>query len=243
VIYTDTDALMYKPKDHGIGEGGDKTALMNHLIQRWAKEKYGKSSVDIRFDNEGMFTKLLIVGKCHYYGYIQSKKGTKKEIKGMEVKRSSSSKYESYFQQNLIEKILNKEPRAKIFSWIDLEKEKIQTQPLDEVGFPCKIADRKYKNEPIFVRAHANTKLINDKFSANIGESFYYIYVKSMGKDKSGKDINVLAFTKEHNDFIDRQRVDWPEVIRRNIDSKAETIFEAIKWKQKNQDLARITLF
>ena len=86
---------------------------------------------------------------------------------------------------------------------------------------------------PIFVRAYNNTLRLfpNAKFdSENI---IYYTYVDSYGNDINQKDINVIAFTKEQNDFLRTDRIDWNEMIRRNITMKTDTIFDAIKWKHK----------
>lgn len=235
VIAVDTDALMYSAEE-------DKIDLLNDLVQQWAK-KYNKESVDIKFESEGKFTKLLILGRCHYYGYIDTGKGIKREIKGVEVKRSSSSKYESYFQENLIEKILNKEAKEKIIAWVESEKIRIKTLPLEEISFPCKLTNKQYKVMPIFKRAYENTKNLIKDFKVSLGENFFYIYIKSIGFDSSSKDINVLAFTNENKKFIDIKRVDWQEIIRRNIDTKADNIFECIGWKEKNKKLSAITLF
>lgn len=232
VIYTDTDSLFYKSEK-------DEIEILNNLVQEWGK-KYSKSKVDIRFETEGMFTKLLIVGKCHYYGYIKGK--TKPEIKGMEMKRSSSSKYEGKFQEQLIEKVLARQPKEDVIKWVESEKMKIRSIPLDEIAFPCKRQDKKYKNVPIFVRAYENTQELVKGFHLSFGEAFFYIYVHSMSKsDKSGKPINVLAFTKEKKDHITSEMIDYSEIIRRNIDSKTKGIFEAVGWSNKKQAVA--TLF
>lgn len=234
VIYTDTDALMYLSDQ-------DEIDNLNNLVQLWSK-KYGKDGVNISFESEGKFTKMIIVGKCHYYGYIETNKGIKKEIKGMEMKRASSSKYESKFQEALIEKILNKESKPEILAWIKEQKSEMRNASLEELGFPCKLADKVYKSEPIFVRAYNNSRFIDKTFNLSFGDNFYYIYVIPYGKDSKGKAINVLAFTKDKQELIERDSIDWQELVRRNIDSKADTLFEAIKWKQKDRKLAEITL-
>lgn len=235
VVYTDTDALMYHSDK-------DEIDLLNNLTQEWGA-KYNKSSVNIRFESEGMFTKLLIIGRCHYYGYLKTNKGIKKEIKGIEMKRSSSSKYEAYFQEQLIEKVLNKETKYEILTWINKEKELIKTKDLTFIGFPAKIANKIYENNPIFKRAYANTQEIKKDFKLNLGDSFYYIYVNSLGKDSNGKHINVLAFTKDNYDFIDNKRIDWDELIRRNIDTKSNKLFEALKWDINTKSANVATLF
>lgn len=232
VIYTDTDSLFYKSDI-------DEIKVLNDLVQMWGV-KYSKTKLDIRFETEGMFTKLLIVGKCHYYGYIKGK--AKPEIKGMEMKRSSSSKYEGKFQEQLIEKVLARQSREDVLKWVENEKMLVRSLPVEEVSFPCKLQDKKYKNEPIFVRAYRNTKELLSGFHLSFGEAFFYVYVHPMSKsDKLGKPINVLAFTKDKKDHITNDMVDYKEIIRRNIDSKTDGIFEAVGWGNKKQTIA--TLF
>lgn len=230
VIYTDTDALMYKSEK-------DETDLLNDMIQEWGGQKYQKNKIDIVFENEGYFDSLLIVGKCHYYGYLNTKKGRKREIKGMEIKRSSSSKYEAKFQEELIEKILANERAEDIKQWIEKEKQLIKEYDIISFSFPAKVSNKEYKNLPIFVRAFNNTKNLIPDFKVLTGENFYYTFIKTMGKDSKGKDIDVIAFTVDNNKFLSKDRINWEEVIRRNINMKVETIFEAIGWKEQQRSL------
>ncbi len=212
VIYWDTDSVFLNTKENIVEE-------LNKFVQDWAKT-YGKDNLDLAFEFEGYFTKLFILGKCHYVGYVYN---GKKEIKGVEIKRTSSTKYEAWFQETLIDKVLNKENKFNILNWIEKEKGRIKTLPLTKVAFPCKIANKKYKNYPIYVRAYDNTKKLNPNFNVTKGERFFYIYVKGDTKN------HVLAFT-EDNIFIDQERIEWSSVIRRNIDSKVQNVFEALNW-------------
>lgn len=226
ILYWDTDSVFLKGKEN-------RSDYLNNLIQEWGKEKYDKRSIDLSFEYEGFFDSLFILGKCHYYGYINGKK--EPEIKGIEIKRSSSSKYEAWFQKELLEKIIHKETKEQIEEWIKLEKERIKTLSAYEISFPCKLANRKYKTEvlmrgklvqkkpPIFVRAYENSKEVDKEFKLNIGELFYYIYMT--------QPFDVLGFTKTNERIINKDNIDWKEMIRRNIDSKMEKIFEAMGWE------------
>jgi DNA polymerase elongation subunit (family B) len=223
VIYTDTDALMYKADK-------DETDLLNQLVTKWAKEKYNKDDIDITFESEGKFDKILILGKCHYYGI----KGNKKEIKGMEIKRSSSSKYEAWFQETLIQKILNKEDKDNIIQWIKIEKENLSSRPIFETAFPCKIATREYKNNPIFIRAYNNSQKLFKNFKINKGELYHYIFVIPTMKDERNKPVNVIAIKENIN--LDQIKIDWKEMTRRNIMMKANALFEALGWEMLTTD-------
>jgi len=194
----------------------------------------------LEFEYEGYFDKVFFLGRCHYYGYIHGKE--KPEIKGVEIKRSSSSKYESYFQRELLERVLNKETREKIMDWINLEKKKIKTLPIMELAFPCKVQKRKYKYEPIFVRAANNSKRLFKDFDVRGIDLFWYLYVKNFGFDENGKEVNVIGITKKMN--IDRNKINWQEMIRRSIILKAENVFDCLKWdKLKLFDNSQLSLF
>jgi DNA polymerase elongation subunit (family B) len=221
VIYTDTDALLYQADK-------DEIELINKLVVDWAIEKYDKPDINIQFESEGKFNKILILGKCHYYGYLEGKKDP--EIKGMAIKRSSSSKYEAKFMKELVNKILDEVPKADVLAWVDSEKANIQLVPLPELAFPCKIANRSYKNETIFIRAYAYTQAMAPKAKLNKGELFHYVFVKDLGKDEKKRKINVLMLTDEIKDLP--KYIDWEEMVRRNISMKADSIFELLGWKE-----------
>jgi DNA polymerase elongation subunit (family B) len=216
VIYWDTDSVFTTTKE-------DISDQLNQYILDWCKT-FGKQTIDLLYEYEGYFTGVFFLGKCHYFGHIAGKDNP--EIKGVEITRSNSSKYEAKFQQTLLEKILNKENQETVLEWINAEKERIKTIPIEEIGFPVKLQIKKYKNIPIFVRAYEYTKKIYSKFELTSGQLFYYVYIKPIGKDE-----NVLAFTEENKNFINWSlHLDWNEMIRRNIISKSENIFEAQGW-------------
>lgn len=224
VIYTDTDALMYKASK-------DEIDLLNKLVVDWAIEHFEKPDININFESEGKFSKILILGKCHYFGYINKHSEEVEEIKGMAIKRSSSSRYEARFMKELIHKILDEVPKEDVLAWVGQEKANLNNNPLSELAFPAKIANRDYKNEPIFVRAYANTSTLAPDLKLSKGELFHYVFVKGLGKDEKKRKINVLVLTDKfpYIDYV----VDWEEMARRNIDMKSDAIFEVLGWKTK----------
>lgn len=229
VIYIDTDSFFI------LDKGKDISQTLNNLVQAWSKNRFNKGS-SIRFEYEGHFENILILSKCHYYGYLKGK--TKPEIKGVEVKKSSSSKYEAGFQDTLINKVLKGTNKNNVINWIEQEMQYIKSLPIQQIAFPCKIMNDNYKNEPIFVRAYNNSReIFKDSFNPNKGELFYYIFVKPIGEDKNGKPRDVLAFLPDIKIKELDKIVDYDEVIRRNIRSKAETIFEVMGWGNLNDGL------
>jgi DNA polymerase elongation subunit (family B) len=230
VIYIDTDSFFIEAQD-------DPKNLLNQLVQQWGKEEYGKEKIDIEFEAEGIFEKIFIIALCHYKGYLRTKTGLKEEIKGVEAKRKDSSIFMQKFQNNLIEKILNKESQEEIIKWIETEKERIKTVPLIEIGFPCKInAIKDYKSIPIFMRALEYTKEIIS-FNKTPGDTFYYLYIESFGEAtrkskqmrknketgqkemKSSETIikkDVICFDEENQNHIKKDAFD----LDKNVDQK-----------------------
>ncbi len=223
VIYWDTDAVFVSSKENIV----DK---LNQYVQDWAIEKYGKSDLNLSFEYKGCYSSLFLLGRCHYYGYMIGKKEA--QVKGIEAKRSSSSKFEAEFQTKLLDDItLHKKSQEDIEKWIREEEKRIKQLPLEVVGFPCKIGNKEYENYPIFLRAYDNTQKIRRDFKVNKGELFFYIFINNG---------DVLAFTPENKDFIDKSNIDWNQMIERSIFYKTEKIFEARGWfllKDLNQML------
>jgi DNA polymerase elongation subunit (family B) len=184
VIYIDTDSFFIDAKEN-------PKDLCNELVKQWAKEKYNKDKIGIEFDLEGKFDKIFIIALCHYKGYLNTPRGVKEEIKGIEARRKDSSNFIREFQTNLIEKIMNEKPQEEIIKWINLEKERIKTLPLQDIGFPARLTkqDGEYKTIvtnakgttynrklPIHIQAKNNSKKIFGKFDKQLGDNYWWIY-------------------------------------------------------------------
>lgn len=169
VIYIDTDSAF-------INDGGENISdFLNKLVEQWAVEKFGKK-VTIEFDYEGHFQKLLILAKCRYIGYLKGSKGIKKEIKGVEAKRKDSTKFMKKFQEELIDKILNKESKEGIMTWISERVEGLRNESLENIAFPCSLSKKpgEYASYTKPLQALDNSP----GFKKDIGDRFYYIYVE-----------------------------------------------------------------
>lgn len=185
VVYIDTDSLMIEAKEN-------PETLCNDLVNEWAKEKYGKDKIGIKFETEGIFENLFVVALCHYKGYLRLPNGKiKEEVKGLEIRRKDSSNFIREFQNTLLEKIMNEEPKEKIVEWINNEKERIKTLPATDIGFPARLTkeDKEYKTIitnakgtiyqrklPIHIRAKNNGKKIFENFDKQLGDNYWWIY-------------------------------------------------------------------
>ncbi len=213
VIAVDTDGLFCRDK------GKDISGILDGLVKKWAMDRFGKE-VKIEFDYEGRYTKLFMSSNCHYVGYLKKDGKTKKEVKGMEMKRSSSSEFQAKFQGILIDKILDKEPYESIVQWVKKETRRMKNLDVTEFSFPCKIG-----KSPIWKRAYNSTRKINPKFKKYKGELFYYTYVIPKNGDKKE---NALAFDENtKKDLV----IDWNMMIQRNITNLVKVIFDAMKWE------------
>jgi DNA polymerase elongation subunit (family B) len=244
VVYIDTDSVFIESHDN-------PKELCNELVKEWAKEKYNKDKIGIEFDLEGQFEKLFIIALCHYKGYLRTKIGLKEEIKGIEARRKDSSVFIRDFQTKLIEKIMNEESQEKIVEFINSEKERIKTLSLTDIGFPCRISKEveTYKSIPVFIRALQYTQELVPSFQKNIGDSFYWIPVKSFGTSirkssrnktnketgektiqSSEKEVNKDVFCYDEDNYEHVKDVNWDKVIDKSITMKCEAIFLALKW-------------
>jgi len=216
VDYIDTDGVILE--DDGV----NIVDLLNELLQDWSNKRFGRDT-EISFDYEGHYEKLLLLALCRYKGYLRTEEGLEEKTVGIEAKRKDSTIFMQGFQTELIEKILNKVSKEEIVTWI--KSLDIKKLPIAEISFPCKLGRHPsdYKNTPIFLRALRSTPDFNKK----VGDPYYYIFME--GKDEKKKDL-VMAFDEDHYSHIDRDKINWEIMYKRNILMKIQTIFEAMGW-------------
>ena len=233
VVYHDTDSIAIR------GEK-DISEELNNYIQEWALKNYNKN-ISLTFDCEGYYERIFIKALTHYVGYLNTGNGIEKKIKGIEAKRSNSSKFIKKFQLELLDKILEidenknwKYNRLDIVNWINTEVEKFSKYPLTYIGFPCKLARKPEdytKNKPIFLRALQNTQELLPEFNKGLGERYYFIEIipdKNLDR-KTRLAKNVLAFDKKTQEHI--KSVNWKKMIEKSIIMKIKPIFEILKWQ------------
>jgi len=210
VIYIDTDGLI-------IDDGGENIVdLLNDLIQQWSRERYGRTT-KIEFDYEGNYEKLFIVALCRYKGYLRRSDETLEEkIVGIEVKRKDSTIYLKGFQTELLEKLMNKESKENIISWIKNEIKGLRSKSLQDISFPAKLSSKKYKSIPIFKRALDST----EGFKKKTGQLFYWVYVKPMNEPK----IETHVYVDDEIYEIKKENISKKDIVltygEKNIDKK-----------------------
>jgi len=230
VLYLDTDGIILNDN------GQDLTQKLNNLIQEWSKDRFGKLS-SITIEKSGTFEKLFILALCRYLGYLRTSKGLEREEKGLQLKRADSTNYIAKFQEELFNKIWDKQTQEQIMEFIKSEMERIKTLPIIDISFPAKlgrkIEDYKTivtnssgtvysKKPPIFVQAYQNTQKLNPKWRKSLGDLFYWIYCENNG------EVIPLAFDENNQDLI--KKICWQKQIQRNVLSIIEPIFIAKNW-------------
>jgi DNA polymerase elongation subunit (family B) len=253
VIASDTDSIFVsKATDYERIE----SMINNSIIPKWLNH-FGKKEGTLKFKYEGTYKNLFILTDKHYIGNIIKNGKEEKVIKGVEIVRSDSSDFTEGFQEDLFDKILNKETKEQIENWIESEVKRMKTLPLTIISFPCKLSKSSdaYKTEGIHVRALRYAQKQNPEWQVNVGQNYYYCFIISKNQETKKairhvhkkvegsivtekkeieikKDIDVMAFD-EFNSIGDN-KVDWGRMIKRNILMKAETIFEARGWNTDN---------
>jgi len=248
VIMSDTDSVFVKTADD---YKKIEYLINNTIIPEWLHH-FGKEKSTLKFKYEGTFSKLFILTKKHYLGFMTKVDGTKKRVvKGLEIVRADTSKFTEKFQEELFVKIMNKETKDNVIEWIKSEIERMKSLSLTDIAFPCKLQRQpvKYKNVPIFVRAIFNTQELITNYKKRTGEYYYYIYTISNRTRKVIKtrkikgeritkeideEMNVFAFDENEKEHI--KDIDWIKMVDRNVLMKCKGIFEAMGW-----DISEIT--
>jgi len=117
----------------------DISDTLNNYVKQWAKEKYNKV-VDVEFEYKGYFDPIILLTKCRYKGWLVTDRGTEVKTKGIEAKRKDSTEFMKRFQNELLDKIKNKENKENIFNWIKEEIKQLPNQQLKDIAFPCKLS-------------------------------------------------------------------------------------------------------
>jgi DNA polymerase elongation subunit (family B) len=243
VIYFDTDGLKVQGKE-------DLSEVCNELVKQWAKENFNKE-ISLKFEYEGYYEKLFIKALCHYRGYLNTGKEIEIKTKGIEAKRSNSTKFIKKFQSELMDKVMDGAEREEMIEWILQEINRFKTLPLEQIGFPCKLSRKLEdynKNTPIFVRALKYTQEFID-FIKRIGELYYFIYVIP---DKIDVDITTeiyvddeLIESREHEDiakkdiiaiYLEKFGEEFDKKRVRVLHKKRKTVYDVLAFDSRHKN-------
>jgi len=164
VLYVDTDSFFVEGKE-------DISKLLNGFILDWGLDKYNKK-VNIRFDYEGNFKDIFLVKLCRYIGRLDTGKGIKEEVKGLQMKRKDSSQFKKDFQKGLLNYLMD--GGSDPFKFIREQIELLKDLSCLQLGNPAKLSKPRedYKKKEIYFEALDNAKT-EFNFEKGIGEKFY----------------------------------------------------------------------
>lgn len=227
-VYFDTDSVFCEGDENLVD-------LLNQWVYQWGVDKFNNPNINIEFDYEGEFSSIFIVALCRYIGRLETAKGQKVEIKGIEMKRRDTSNYTKKMQEKLLNMILDEENKETILNWIQCEIDNFNNNNVIDIAIPCKLAKKinDYKSKPIWVRALENTvEFFSATFTKSVGDKYYYIYVK----DKCG----VLALSSEMSEALEVDfEIDYIKMLERNILNKLENIFVGMGWEIEYLNLCK----
>lgn len=226
VVYIDTDSVF-------INSNEDLSQLLNKLVLSWGMDKYGKR-VNIKFDYEGQFERLFLVALCRYIGYLKTPSGkVKEEIKGLQMIRRNSPEFTKTFQRDILDFIMDANPKDKVFERINQWINKIELEPLVNLGTPCKLSKprKEYKKQEKFFRAMDATVILEPEFNKEVEEKFWYVAVN---KDENPDD--VLAFDKKYQDHV--KHIDYKSITETHILNTLVPIFHGLEWGKDLLDFA-----
>jgi DNA polymerase elongation subunit (family B) len=253
-VASDTDSIFVKT----VEQAEIIQSIINEQIIPEFLQHFGKEKGTLKFKYEGTFSKLFILTKKHYIGYMIGK--DEPIIKGVEALRSDSSKFTEKFQEELLKMILDEKPKEEVDTWLLAEDKRMRSLPLLEVAFPVKLngSVESYKVETIHLRSLRYALAEHPDWQVGIGQDFYYTFIipdkfeikranrkvkktkKELAAEPNGeltkikvvevkKAINVMAFDEFLG--IGEHKPDWDELAKRNIWKKAANIYAAMHWE------------
>ncbi len=219
LIFVDTDSFVFEAKDESI------VKILNGWIQDWAIDKYGNDKVDIRFEYEGSFISLYVGGNCRYMGYLLKPNGDiKEEIKGLEMKRKNTNKFQKKEQKVFLKYILDGHSLEEIQNYVRAWIGRIYEADLLDIGLPRKIGKprEEYKNNAELFKALDNTQKIRPDFQKSIGEKFWILPVKN--------ESELLAFDEKNTDLVPKDIINYPELLEKQIFNILVPVFAGLDW-------------
>jgi DNA polymerase elongation subunit (family B) len=163
VITSDTDSTYISlknrvmSKEEGIKVGNEIREKINNKLKIFCKEKFNIDDADFDFKVEGFISRGVFFKKKHYVINWTNKKGKdcdKMEAKGVQIKKSDTSKYTKKYLVPIYDMIIKNKPLEEIDNLIKEFRNNIDKVPPEEIGLPCTVQDLKSykKNLPIHAR-------------------------------------------------------------------------------------------
>jgi len=255
VIYGDTDSIFVQGKlDNIITEGKNIQEFLNSKFDEFAS-LYNINNHCFRIEFEKVYEKIMFLlrkttkegAKKRYFGkliYQNEQKINKIDFKGLENKRSDSSKVTSNLMMDVMKMIINDVGKIDIDYYIKNEIRKFVFLDIENIGVPKGIQknikdysglnkNNQKKGVPPQIRGVIYMK---DNFGVIIGKGDkpMFVYLKrKIANIYKYPNTNVISFVDKNeipNDFWFEFEIDYKKMIEKLITSKMRNIYESIGW-------------
>jgi DNA polymerase I len=232
VLYADTDSCFFRDEANLLTIDVGKKLIndINLTFDDFARQyKLTKHYFNIKLEKH--YVKWYQGGvKKRYAGMMVWKDGKilnppKLDVKGMDIKRSSASKYTRGWLSNLIQVVLTGNKQF-VLKMVEAEQEKWNKRKIDyhEMGIPCGISKEfsEYKSNAIHIRA---VKWSNEHLGKNFGagDKPHYFFVNHA-------QTNVIALDR-NDKWPEGYELDWKNHYRRCFEMSTEAMLEGINIK------------
>lgn len=250
VVAGDTDSNMFKIK--GVNNLQDALKEINRIIKILNDsyddfvKQYGAEKHYLKIGVENVFKTLLIGAKKRYAGksvWVDGEEVIKYKYTGFEVRRSDSPQISREIQKNILNMVLEKEDKDKIFDYI-YRQSKLMMMNNDyvNIAIPTKLEKnvKEYVgNLPRCRAATAGNKILKKNFKG--GSKYYMLHVRHSKTDVIGFEEN-----EEFEQFLKTDKyakINWEYMLQRNIFMKLTTIMEAVGWIQELRECHQNIIF
>jgi len=248
IKYCDTDSIFITlPKDKNYLEYEKE---INEFLKQKLFEKFPelKNSYYLYLEFEKLFSKLILVSKKKYIGYVIVDNKNKRDYlygKGIELVRKDYTLYGKNFLDTIIKKILIKNANEEeIRRYILEEKSKILNNeiPIKKLGITQRLSKlpEEYKTLPI----HAKIALEDSKKGIPyfVGQRITYVVLRRDSKNNLiGKSLHSIT----ENDKYDGSLY-WSQKIYPMVERLLEVVFPNSDWKalrDPNNNYQQMKLF
>ena len=262
VVYGDTDSIFVKPNTKNYGETYNESIRLqdrilkefpNFLRQFRVPRKRNYFFIKL----EKIYDSFFIATKKRYCGRVMKPDGRSYlDVKGLDTKRSDTSRFAAKLQRMLLEMILDNKEKELIKEVICDKLNSIQEESLFEIGVPSAISKhlKSYAGNPLQKRAAMNSnKYLHTNYRYGDKPKRVYIIppkveeiypktkfteVERREKQEELKELYAIAFddTVELPSWV---RVDYRKMLIHTIKPKIERLLDAIgiNWNEIEENL------
>lgn len=240
VIYGDSDSIFVEAKDRSI----EKVVEYGKQMEKLLNEKFNLFAKNMNIEQHGfaiefekVYGSLILFAKKKYDAvmtWFDGKEVSIRDTKGLESKRSDSSKITIDLFNDIFNMIHDNKSREEIEQYIKNIIKRVLTADLEEIGIPKAIKENldEYKSTAAWIRGAQYSR---DNLGINLqkGDKPYFIYVVS-GKGYPFTDAVCFNYKEQ---VPAEFKVNYSKMLDILVMKKVERIFEVMQWHDFNLSL------